>query len=153
MGSGDQLGPEFVATVLTVITPLVGFGALWALVRPCLSGLLTQPSLAELEKTCASAVARLPSDWQKLKSLRSFLCWLTLSICIVVLFCLVLWVWVQVVAPVPKAADGVTLAPSSAQVFACAAIVFLAALVLLPNFLWEARMRVHKEQIEKLRKS
>jgi len=153
MIGSEKFAPDFVAAVLTVINPLVGFGALWALVRPCLSGLITQPSLGELEETCASAIARLPSDWQKLKRLRSFLSRLTLFIFVILLCCLALWTWLQVLAPVPKAKDGVTLAPNATQVSACAAIVVIGVLILILNFLWEARMRVHKEQIDKLRKS
>jgi hypothetical protein len=152
IGSG-KFAPEFVAAVLTIISPLVGIGALWTLIRTCLSGLLTQPSLRDLEKTCSSAISRLPSDWQKLKRLRSSLYWLILLIGILFLSCLALWIWLQVLAPVPKAKDGVTLAPNAAQVFGSAAIVILGVVGVILNFLWEAWMRIHKEQIDKLRKS
>lgn len=153
MGPGNKLTSEFTAVILTVISPLVGVGALWALARTCISGLFTQPSLGDLEKSCAGAISRFPSDWQKLKRLRSFLHQLTLFICTVVLLCLVLSIWLQVLDPIPKAKDGVTLVPNTPQVLACIATVIIGVMILILYFLWEARMRVHKEQIEKLRKS
>lgn len=148
----DHLASQFAGFILNVSGPLLGVGAIWTLARSVILGLLTLPSLSELELSCAGKIEASPANWNRLTRMRRKLCVLTGWIVLVLLICLALYGWLQVLAPIPKAPDGVSLIPNAAQLAGCAAIVFLAVAALVLNVIWERRMRVHKEQIASLQK-